>query len=314
MGPKNFSNAVDRRKLDVDQIPAIQQELDSIISLPPVTSEDAGKMMEVSDQGEWELITPEVIDVEANPDGDYTEDLYKLKVGNTIYKVNDHKVDLKNVQKVKVVVVNNTGDEWNVGVKGIRFTNARNMQDYTYLDASISASVNPHYGSINNLILSTPDYTRWRPAQMPFDIVIDFGTHPIDLDEFNMIGFIPDTDAGISFGKIELYIMKEDTDNWILINDDITISYANLNTRGYYTIYDVDVHYIKKTLTAGATSLTFESPLLTSDSPFLVLDNTSGMMSNSTLAYTASISGDVVTLTFTAQASDVDIAIFILTL
>lgn len=55
MGPKNFSNAVDRRKLDVDQIPAIQQELDSIISLPPVTSEDEGKTVIVSDQGEWEL-------------------------------------------------------------------------------------------------------------------------------------------------------------------------------------------------------------------------------------------------------------------
>lgn len=55
MGPKNFYNAVDQRKLGTDKIDAIQNELDSIISLPPVTSEDEGKTMVVSDQGEWEV-------------------------------------------------------------------------------------------------------------------------------------------------------------------------------------------------------------------------------------------------------------------
>lgn len=55
MGPKNFYNAVDQRKLGTDRIDAIQNELDSIISLPPVTSEDEGKTVVVSDQGEWEL-------------------------------------------------------------------------------------------------------------------------------------------------------------------------------------------------------------------------------------------------------------------
>lgn len=57
MGPKNFYNAVDQRKLGTDKIDAIQNELDSMISLPPVTSEDEGKTMVVSDQGEWEVGT-----------------------------------------------------------------------------------------------------------------------------------------------------------------------------------------------------------------------------------------------------------------
>lgn len=55
MGPKNFYNAVDQRKLGTDKIDAIQNELDSMISLPPVTSEDEGKTVVVSDQGEWEV-------------------------------------------------------------------------------------------------------------------------------------------------------------------------------------------------------------------------------------------------------------------
>ena len=315
MGPKNFYNAVDQRKLGTDQIGMIREELDAMITLPPVTSEDAGKMMEVSDQGEWELITPEVIDVEANPEGDYTDDLYTLKVGDTIYKVNDHQVPLQNVQKVKIVVTANTGDASNVGVKGIRFTNERTMENYAYTSATITSSVAPHYGSINNLISPTPDYTRWRPAQMPFDIIIDFGTFPIDLETFNMLGFIPDTDAGISFGKIELYIMKTGTDNWILIDDNITITYpAGLQTPGYYSMYEVDVRYIKKTLATGATSVTFESPLLSATSPFIVMDNKSGMMSNTSLEYSASFSNGTLTLTFTAQAADVDIGIYILEL
>lgn len=60
MGPKNFYNAVDQRKLGTDKIDAIQNELDSIISLPPVTSEDDGKMLQVVN-GEWD-----VVDLDAN--------------------------------------------------------------------------------------------------------------------------------------------------------------------------------------------------------------------------------------------------------
>lgn len=60
MGPKNFYNAVDQRKLGTDKIDAIQNELDSIISLPPVTSEDNGKMLQVVN-GEWD-----VVDLDAN--------------------------------------------------------------------------------------------------------------------------------------------------------------------------------------------------------------------------------------------------------
>lgn len=55
MGPKNFYNAVDQRKLGTDQIGMIREELDAMITLPPVTSEDQGKTVIVSDQGEWEL-------------------------------------------------------------------------------------------------------------------------------------------------------------------------------------------------------------------------------------------------------------------
>lgn len=63
MGPKNFYNAVDQRKLGTDKIDAIQNELDSIISLPPVTSEDNGKMMQVVN-GEWDIVDLDANNVE----------------------------------------------------------------------------------------------------------------------------------------------------------------------------------------------------------------------------------------------------------
>lgn len=311
--PKNFYNTVDQKKLGIDKIDAIEKKVDSIEGLPEVTSADEGKALMVNESGEWTPILPEVTEIEANPEEDYTSTLYKLQVGDTVYKVNEDKIDVSHIQKVKIVVNDNTGDTWNVGVRGIRFTNARNMSNYVYRGASITSSVAPHYGNINTLISNSPDYTRWRPENMPFDIVIDFGNYPIDLEEFNMIGFIPDTDAGISFGKIELYVMKEGSEEWELINDDITITYpTGLQTPGYYSIFEVDVYYYRKTLSSGSTSLEFESPLLSSTSPFIVMDNTSGLMSNSSLSYTASYANDKLTLTFTAQASDVDIAIYII--
>lgn len=60
MGPKNFYNAVDQRKLGTDQIEDIKNKVDSIISLPKATSSDEGKVAVVNSSGEWELgtITP----------------------------------------------------------------------------------------------------------------------------------------------------------------------------------------------------------------------------------------------------------------
>lgn len=65
MGPKNFNNAVDQRKLGTDQIEAMKtsieqnaQDIANIDGLPSVTSEDEGKALIVNDSGEWE---PETI-------------------------------------------------------------------------------------------------------------------------------------------------------------------------------------------------------------------------------------------------------------
>lgn len=53
--PKNFYNAVDVKKMMISDLEYIRNKMDSIITLPPVTSEDSGKIMIVSDSGIWEL-------------------------------------------------------------------------------------------------------------------------------------------------------------------------------------------------------------------------------------------------------------------
>lgn len=53
--PKNFYNAVDVKKMGIDDIESMKNEIDSMIGLPEVTSSDAGKTLIVSDSGEWIL-------------------------------------------------------------------------------------------------------------------------------------------------------------------------------------------------------------------------------------------------------------------
>ena len=53
--PKNFYNAVDARKMGLDDIERIKAELDSMEGLPEVTAADAGKTVVVGADGSWEL-------------------------------------------------------------------------------------------------------------------------------------------------------------------------------------------------------------------------------------------------------------------
>lgn len=53
--PKNFYNAVDAKKMGLDDIDRMKSEIDSMIGLPDVTAADVGKTLVVSDSGSWEL-------------------------------------------------------------------------------------------------------------------------------------------------------------------------------------------------------------------------------------------------------------------
>lgn len=53
--PKNFYNAVDARKMGLDDLDYIKDKMDQLVTLPPVTAADAGKYMVVSASGTWEL-------------------------------------------------------------------------------------------------------------------------------------------------------------------------------------------------------------------------------------------------------------------
>lgn len=61
--PKNFYNAVDQMKLGTDQIEDIKNKVDSIISLPSVTAEDNGKLLQVVN-GEWVTVDLDANNVE----------------------------------------------------------------------------------------------------------------------------------------------------------------------------------------------------------------------------------------------------------
>mgnify|MGYP006908811125 CR=1 FL=1 len=78
--PRNYSNDFDRRKQGLDYM---EDHL-----LPDVTTDDAGKIIKVSEDGAWTLGDDENTIIEANPDEQPTVDLENLKIGNTVYSVN----------------------------------------------------------------------------------------------------------------------------------------------------------------------------------------------------------------------------------
>lgn len=79
--PFNYSNDMDRRR----------QGLDDLVEnlLPDVSTDDAGKIIKVGENGKWQLGDDENTIIEANPEeGSATEELENLKIGSTIYSVN----------------------------------------------------------------------------------------------------------------------------------------------------------------------------------------------------------------------------------
>ena len=79
--PFNYSNDMDRRR----------QGLDDLVEnlLPDVSTDDAGKIIKVGEDGKWKLGDDENTIIEANPEeGSASEELENLKIGNTIYSVN----------------------------------------------------------------------------------------------------------------------------------------------------------------------------------------------------------------------------------
>ena len=321
MSVKNYSSIVDLEKIGIPEINSkIAKNTSDIAALetnalPEVNSSDNGKILGV-ENGEWDKIdAPSSIDVIANPEtGEVVGELFTIKIGKNNYKVNERPDKLKNVQKVKMTLLSNVGDD-NIGMSYVQFVNERTNTPFVYPnDATITASVPLVAGYLTDIISNTPRITEnyFAASNIPIDIVIDFGENGIDLSEYNMFRIVGvPYYIGVEVTNMGLYSKQFDNDSYDTINSSISFTWVNPAETHEYTMTEVDVRFFTKTLSSGSTSLTFHSKLFGSNLPIIVMDKSSGIYAPTTLSFTAALNNNDLTLTFTAQASDVDIAVYI---
>lgn len=207
--PRNYSNDFDRRKQKMDEITAHL--------LPDVTTEDAGKIMKVSEDGAWIIGSDENTIIEANPDEQPTVDLENLKIGSTVYSVKNP--ELTSIKSFKLTMSN--GGQYNTNKPIIEFFNEAGQKasitssDYTVeCDKTYAGNA----GMDQVCSISTPD----TPGTFTYTFVNDF-----DIENYNLIKltrggtFLNDIAKNI---KIEL---SADGENYITIYDETTITWSD---------------------------------------------------------------------------------------
>ncbi len=204
--PKNFYNAVDRRKLDIS---------DNL--LPDVTTSDAGKVLKVSEAGAWQLADDENTIIEANPDEQPTVDLENLKIGDTVYSVKNP--ELTSIKSFKLTMSN--GGQYNTNKPIIEFYDeggqkaAITSSDYT-VECDKTYAGNAWMDQVCSI--QTPD----TPGTFTYTFVNDF-----DIEEYK---FIKLTRGGTFLNDIAKNIKLElsaDGENYLTIYDETTITWSD---------------------------------------------------------------------------------------
>ena len=204
--PKNFYNAVDKKKLGLD---------DGL--LPEVTTSDAGKVLKVTEGGKWDLADDENTIIVANPEEQPTIDLEKLQIGSTVYSVKNP--ELTSIKSFKLTMSN--GGQYNTSKPIIEFYNEGGQKasitssDYA-VECDKTYSGNAGMDQVCSIL--TPD----TPGTFTYTFVNDF-----DIDTYKLIKltrggtFLDDVAKNI---KLELSANGED---YITIYDETTITWSD---------------------------------------------------------------------------------------
>lgn len=227
--PKNFYNAVDRRKLGLDEG-----------LLPDVSASDAGKVLKVSEAGKWEPGDDENTIIEANPEGTASEDLENLKIGSTIYAVN--KPTFEVIKGIRVTIAD--GGQYRTDKPKIEFyDDAGNLMTYP---AYTSSCDKEYAGNISlNQVCSIA--TGDAPGAFTYvfsDDVVVTTYHLIKLT--NAGSFAGDIAKNV---KIEL---SSDGENFITLWEDPSISWSG--TSGASRILDIKTGELSDTILPIVTS------------------------------------------------------------
>ena len=203
--PKNFYNAVDQRKLGLE---------DGL--LPDVTAADNGKILKVSN-GKWGPGDDENTIIEANPDEQPTVDLENLKIGDTVYSVKNP--ELTSIKSFKLTMSN--GGQYNTNKPIIEFFNEAG-QEASITSSDYTVECDKTYAGNAGMDQVCSIQTPETPGTFTYTFVNDF-----DIDTYKLIKltrggtFVNDIAKNI---KIEL---SADGENYLTIYDETTITWSD---------------------------------------------------------------------------------------
>lgn len=244
--PRNYSQDMDRRRQGMDYV---EDHL-----LPDVSTDDAGKIMKVSDEGSWILGDDENTIIEANPEDTPTIDLNSLKIGSTTYSVKDVKMDY--IKAFRITISN--GGQYLTNKPIIDFYDeAGNKASITSSDYEVTCD-KTYQGNANmDQVCSLADADT--PGTFTYVFNNDFDTATYKLIKLTRGGTFPaDIAKNIS---IEL---SADGTNFIEIYDETTITWSDAVT---YHLID---------LTTGEESSTL-LPIVSSSDNTTVLQVSNGV-------------------------------------
>lgn len=216
--PRNYSQDMDRRRQGMDYV---EDHL-----LPDVSTDDAGKIMKVSDEGSWILGDDENTIIEANPEDTPTIDLNSLKIGSTTYSVKDAKMDY--IKAFRITISN--GGQYLTNKPIIDFYDeAGNKAAITSSDYTVTCD-KTYQGNANmDQVCSIADADT--PGTFTYVFNNDFDTATYKLIKLTRGGTFPaDIAKNIS---IEL---SADGTNFIEIYDETTITWSDAVT---YHLIDI---------------------------------------------------------------------------
>ena len=227
--PKNFYNAVDRRKLDIS---------DNL--LPDVTTSDAGKVLKVSEAGAWQLANDENTIIEANPDEQPTVDLENLKIGDTVYSVN--KPTFEMIKAIRVTIAD--GGQYRTDKPKIEFyDDAGNLMTYP----SYASSCDKDYAGNISLDQVCSVATGDAPGAFTYVFAYD-----VIVTTYHLIKL---TNAGSFAGDIAKNVkieLSSDGENFITLWEDPSISWSG--SSGASRILDIKTGELADTILPIVTS------------------------------------------------------------
>ena len=242
MGPKNFYNAVDSKKLGIDKI----KDIDTM-------SEDIADI-------KAELSTLSAVN--GNVEELATSKLFNIQIGDNVYSTGNL---FKGVKYLRFEMTRADGGEDDAfHIDGMRFLDPISNTMLTFPQGTTVDPIEGIYDSARILNPNGTDEVGGWHVNYPINFIIRIGGTGIDLNKYSKIGFLYGYYADNTPDTINTYI-STDGENWALIGSATGITYGAPNQINYFIEFEHEIPVVTPnpsgTATETLTSLGIDSDI-----------------------------------------------------